>query len=242
MIVGIYCILNLVNGKHYVGSSLEIKRRWSRHKRQLNSNTHGNKKLQRSWLKHGKENFRFDLLEVCSKEILLEREQFWIDETRPFYNIYRTAGSSAGYKHSEESRVNFRKAQARRNPETNLKISLANTGKVRSNESIQNYKKMYQKLSQEDKEASVKRMTEARRGIKVSDDGKKNISETNAREFELTSPNGEVFFIKNLTEFCTNNGLDRSCMFRVSKGINKRHKGWICRNPRYELHKGGDNE
>jgi hypothetical protein len=34
---------------------------------------------------------------------LLEREQYYLDNLRPEYNIVKTAGSTLGYKHTEES-------------------------------------------------------------------------------------------------------------------------------------------
>jgi len=102
---GIYTIINQVNGKFYIGSACNIKRRWAEHKRRLNRGVHKNKHLRNAWNKYGEENFKFKVLEpVENKEDLLDREQWWMDLLKPEYNISLTAGSQLGFKHSEESK------------------------------------------------------------------------------------------------------------------------------------------
>ena len=59
---GIYKIENLINGKIYIGSSVDLLGRKNAHFSQLNRNIHGNKKLQNSFNKYGKDNFNFKIL------------------------------------------------------------------------------------------------------------------------------------------------------------------------------------
>jgi hypothetical protein len=40
-----------------------------------------------------------------ARELILEREQHYIDSLAPEYNILKTAGSLLGYKHSKESLI-----------------------------------------------------------------------------------------------------------------------------------------
>ena len=40
-----------------------------------------------------------------TKVLILEREQHYLDTLEPEYNILKVAGSSLGFKHSEESRA-----------------------------------------------------------------------------------------------------------------------------------------
>ena len=85
--IGVYRIKNLINGKCYYGSSKNIEKRWSRHKRELNNNTHINCILQRAWDKYGENNFIFEIIEVCAINVLLETEQKYLD-LQPDYNRY----------------------------------------------------------------------------------------------------------------------------------------------------------
>jgi group I intron endonuclease len=52
-------------------------------------------------LKHGYLNFSLDILEYCEPDVLISREQYYIDIFNPKYNILKIAGSKLGYKHSE---------------------------------------------------------------------------------------------------------------------------------------------
>lgn len=77
-ICGIYCIENLVNHKKYIGQSVDINSRWETHISTLNNNHHYNLHLQQSWNKYGSENFEFNIIETCDKNLLNEKEIYWI--------------------------------------------------------------------------------------------------------------------------------------------------------------------
>ena len=64
MSVGIYQILNLNNGKRYVGQSRQVDQRIKNHIRKLRKNKHKNNILQRAWNKHGEKSFLFQVLEL----------------------------------------------------------------------------------------------------------------------------------------------------------------------------------
>jgi group I intron endonuclease len=84
--IGVYKIQNLINENLYYGSSKNIQKRWKTHRSQLNGGKHGNFHLQRAWIKYGSHNFIFEVIEECSLDILLEREQYYLD-INPKYNI-----------------------------------------------------------------------------------------------------------------------------------------------------------
>lgn len=106
MASGIYCIRNLVDSNLYVGSAVNLDRRWSDHRRGLRKGVHGNRHLQRAWNRYGEEVFLFELLEeVVGKERLLEREQHYLDTLLPAYNLSPTAGSWLGGKHTKETKL-----------------------------------------------------------------------------------------------------------------------------------------
>lgn len=87
---GIYKITCLPTNKSYIGQSISIKRRWATHKRELAAGIHYNKYLQRAYDKYGKENFTYEILELCSKDKLNEREQFYIKIFDSFENGYNS--------------------------------------------------------------------------------------------------------------------------------------------------------
>lgn len=86
-ISGVYCIMNTQNGKKYIGSSRNIYNRWLKHRANLRGNYHPNSHLQNAWNKYGEGSFHFFILCKCSEELLLEREQEYIDKLNPEYNI-----------------------------------------------------------------------------------------------------------------------------------------------------------
>ena len=85
-ICGIYKIENLVNGKVYIGQSVDIYRRWKAHKYVSNEeNREGyNKPLYRAFRKYGIDNFSFEVIEECLEENLTEKEIYYIEQ----YNSY----------------------------------------------------------------------------------------------------------------------------------------------------------
>lgn len=101
MKTGVYKIVNLVNGDCYVGSCSHktgIKHRWRNHVNSLKKGNHHSIIFQRAWNKYGEANFNFEILEKCSPEKCIKREQHYFDILHPKYNILRVAGSSRGRK------------------------------------------------------------------------------------------------------------------------------------------------
>jgi len=97
---GIYRWVNKVNGISYIGSAVNISLRLYSHYKGSKSNII----LQEAILKHGLSNFSIEILEYCDKSILMEREQFYLDNTPLKYNLNLTAKSRFGAKHIEETR------------------------------------------------------------------------------------------------------------------------------------------
>lgn len=108
---GIYIIQNLISGKVYIGSAVDIKARWGEHLSSLKKGSHGNSHLQRAWNRYGSKAFEFKALLYCELDVLIHHEQLMIDEYRKnlgrdmLYNINPTAGSNLGVKFSPETRA-----------------------------------------------------------------------------------------------------------------------------------------
>jgi len=64
---GIYKIINLKNGRFYIGSAADVFGRRKQHFWYLKKNIHQNQFLQNDFNKCGLENFRFVLLEETTK-------------------------------------------------------------------------------------------------------------------------------------------------------------------------------
>jgi len=75
IISGIYSITQLSTGKRYIGSSVNIKRRWNSHKSALNRGINDNPHLQNAWKKYGQDSFLFEIIESNINEHLLEQKE-----------------------------------------------------------------------------------------------------------------------------------------------------------------------
>jgi group I intron endonuclease len=69
----------------------------------INNLIRNNTIISKSLIKYGYINFSVEILEYCSPENRIEREQYYFDLLNPEYNILKKAGSPLGYKHSKYS-------------------------------------------------------------------------------------------------------------------------------------------
>jgi group I intron endonuclease len=109
----------------YVGSSTKLTQRLNYHKSRINNwnkdyyNNNGLLLFYSSVLKHGWNKFKFGVLEYLDlsinskqeKKVLLEREQYYLDNINPSLNICKIAGSPLGVKHGRSFSINLSKAK-----------------------------------------------------------------------------------------------------------------------------------
>jgi len=90
----------------YIGSSINLALRLIDHFVYRDTNLN----LQNAICKYGLEKFEFCVLEFCDLELLLQREQHYLDiifslPAKLRYNFNLIAGSALGYKHTDETRA-----------------------------------------------------------------------------------------------------------------------------------------
>ena len=86
ILTGIYKITNNINGKSYIGQSVNIQKRFNNHKSAaFNPNNRLYEfPLYRAIRKYGIENFNFEVLEECKKEELNNKEIFYITKYKTY--------------------------------------------------------------------------------------------------------------------------------------------------------------
>lgn len=235
---GIYLIKNKITKKIYIGSAISINKRWNVHRCELRNNKHHSILLQRAWNLYYEEAFIFEILEICSKEKLVEREQYYLDTLNPEYNICKIAESCTGRVLNESSR---------------LKISIGNKGRKHSEETkrrMSEYKKANPVIFTEEIRRKISDSKKGDKnpmfGKKFSEEHKSKISESNKNKFHTQeskhkiglansieisqfSLEGEfIRFWSSTMEVERNlDGFKGSGITRVCKGSRKTYKNFI---------------
>jgi hypothetical protein len=81
--------------------------------------------IYKALIKYGYSSFRLDILEYCTYSVLISREQYYLDNLNPIYNILKKAGSNIGFKHSEATIELMRESKLGRNRSEEAKIKIA---------------------------------------------------------------------------------------------------------------------
>ena len=183
----IYVIKNHINDKVYIGSAQNMDRRKSAHLCLLRKNKHHNRKLQNFVNKYGIDNLYFEVIEyVKNSDMLIEREQFYLDTINPFFNICKIAESRLGCRHTEETKIKIVEGRNRNGgykkgwkhtKEAREKISKASTGRKISDESIKRGVETRRRNGYVLSKETIEKIRLASIGRKHSEEAKKKISE-----------------------------------------------------------------
>lgn len=95
--IGIYKITNKLNGKSYIGQSIDIKRRWREHKNNIGSDKNP---LYLDFKKYGIENFSFEVLEECNVKELDSKEINYIQKFDTYNTGYNLTKGGHGWHSS----------------------------------------------------------------------------------------------------------------------------------------------
>ena len=95
---GVYRLVNKINGKSYIGSSTSLSNRFSNYYylSSLTLQVKGSIIIYRALLKYGYKNFTLDILEYCEPDVLKKREQYYIKNLNPEYNILKVYDNNLG--------------------------------------------------------------------------------------------------------------------------------------------------
>lgn len=104
-VCGIYKIQSkTLPDRIYIGSAVDVTKRWRLHMIQLSKGTHHSCKLQNHVKKHKIEDLVFSIIEPCFSFKLVDREQSYLNSLKPYFNTCKIAGSALGRKMSDESK------------------------------------------------------------------------------------------------------------------------------------------
>lgn len=99
---GIYKISSILKPKKiYIGSSVNIEKRIKTHIRLLKNLSHPNVILQNHVGKYGIEDLHFETIFECDPLSLIKKEQNYIDELEPYFNVCKKAGNQLGVKRTD---------------------------------------------------------------------------------------------------------------------------------------------
>lgn len=120
----VYVWHNLKTGKVYIGSAVNLWRRFLSYKQSFLFNKEKNNiGLKRACKKYGVENIKIGILEIINKDkkLLKRREQFYLDTVKPFknigYNISRSADRPLNCVLSQEGRKKIKERHTGENSE-----------------------------------------------------------------------------------------------------------------------------
>lgn len=215
--IGIYKITNLLNGKSYIGQSIDIEQRFKQHKnlKRLNSE---DSPLHRAIKKYGLECFSFEILELCKKEELDEFERYYIekyDTRKKGYNL-TDGGQGCSGKQTKKHTLSI--------SESKKGVLNPMFGKKQTDDAIskrvQSFKKTIQSMEKEKFDNWHKKIGEKHKNKIIVDTVRNKISKS-LKNYYKNNPITEEKR-KNMSERQKGKTLSEETKIKISKRISKR--------------------
>ncbi len=234
---GVYAILCDVNGKYYVGSSINIGRRFQQHALELRMRRHISPKLRGSYNKYGATSLLAVALEYVdgSQTDLLQAEKQWIeklDAVKSGLNISEEPCGNRGIKRSPEIRKKLSAAMLASNQINGRSASfqlVSPTGQIHSGVNIANFCRKNGLLLETDKNCLGKVIN----GDAISHKGWRTVGGRGRKQREdkpfcLIPPLNTPIRGLGIKAFCKANGLHYPNIASLLRGERKQSEGWTC--------------
>lgn len=219
----IYLFHNKINGKNYVGKTINtfIKRYGSaRQDQKINLNQISSNYFRRAIKKHGKENFSIHILEINkTSEDLCFYEEFYAEVYNCYaphgYNLFKIGTENITFANSDCKKVSF---DINRKKKHNFEFK-SPEGEVFITNNLSEFCR--------DKKLAASGMWKVFSGQNRYYNGWTRVN-TYLKIYSIKSPDGEIFNIKEgyFTKFCRDRNLSHGAMAKVIDGIYNHHKGW----------------
>lgn len=107
---GVYALVNKITGKYYIGSSINLYNRLRDYYSPWYISANPNLLISKAIVKYGFIHFNILILDTCTTDDVTAREQFFLDEYKPEYNILKFAYRPTGFKHTAETKAKMRES------------------------------------------------------------------------------------------------------------------------------------
>ncbi len=196
LMVGIYRIWNVINGRVYIGKSKDILHRWDGHVSNLMLGTHPNVHLREEWKEFGSGCFVFELLEECSVQELRQKEFEW-------HHVFRSYSPEFGYNtltafdgfnnhHSDVAKMKISNGLRGRVVSDEVRARMSESARRSRTPEVRERLRMaaieqHKRMSDEERVAINKKISDANSGRVVSAEARAKISD-GVRRWWATRP------------------------------------------------------
>ena len=208
----IYCIRNRINGKEYIGQTIqELSKRIAHHK-WLSTLQTTNSAITAAIHKCGWDSFEVDIICECGTQEELDSMELSHIEARSTispqgYNL-RAGGEGRGGC-SEETRT---------------RISQSNKGRKFSENHRKNLSKSHKGIMWSEEQR--RKASEFMKGKRLCSKAYTNSLKSCSKNYVLIDPGGRKIHITNMAAFCRDNGLSKSKMCELVRGRCNRYRGY----------------